>query len=91
MVVAETSQSAGQIAGASSEIATLASNIKKTVDVFKVSRGVDEELAMERAAEKQCGAANEIRRLSRDFEHFRNGRKSLPQEMFQCMVTGPPE
>jgi len=48
-VVAETSESASQIAGASSEIAMLASNLKKTVDVFKVSRGVDEELVMERA------------------------------------------
>jgi methyl-accepting chemotaxis protein len=49
MVVAQTSESAGQIAGASSEMATLASNLKQTVDVFKVSRGVDEELVLERA------------------------------------------
>ncbi len=49
VVVGETSHDAGQIAGASREIATLASSLKKTVDTFKVSRGVDEELVLERA------------------------------------------
>lgn len=48
VVVGETSRDAGQIAGASREIATLASNLKKTVDIFKVLRGVDEELVLER-------------------------------------------
>jgi len=46
-VVSGTSQSAGQIAVASSEIAKLASNLKMTVDIFKVARGVDRELVSE--------------------------------------------
>ncbi len=49
VVVGETSKNAGQIAGASKEIALLAANLKKTVEVFKVSRGVDEELVKESA------------------------------------------
>ncbi|OGP96023.1 MAG: hypothetical protein A2V53_03860 [Deltaproteobacteria bacterium RBG_19FT_COMBO_56_10] len=48
-VVSETSHNAGQIAGASREIAALASSLKKTVGVFKVSRGVDEDLVLEHA------------------------------------------
>ena len=49
VVVGETSHNAGQIAGASREIAALASSLKKTVGVFKVSRGVDEDLVLEHA------------------------------------------
>jgi len=49
VVVGETSRSAGRVAGASKEIAQLAASLKKTVEVFKVSRGADEELVRERA------------------------------------------
>lgn len=55
-VVSGTSMSAGQIAVASSEIAKLASNLKMTVDTFKVSRGVDRELVTEHSRLKKNAA-----------------------------------